>query len=352
MGRDKSSRLRIGIRTAFSIDEVLSFIFLVLLIAISVRYCDLHDYRGYYLSYTLEHKMAIEVGYTALAEYFYYAGFPFYVFYGLIVSISMILMWKFFKDYGKHQFLLLLIFLIYPYINTVQQIRSLLGAAIVMTGLRFILSNDKKVIPFIITVLIAMLFHTTSFVYLIFLWAVNVSYERIKRICTAVLVIGLPILLGLRIVVNRIFPLIPYFSLKYLKYINEGKLLTRAVIVDWVIFLLIILGTNMALKNQYYALSEKTQGLVKVSYVIFALSILRGLGNNGYRIALMMYPVFYVMMDNVIYEIFNRTTRLILKVILVLFPIVSVLVWWGPPNPPMFEIVKTEMWRVWDIYYH
>ena len=343
---------KVVLRTSFTVSQVLSFIYLLVLITISVRYCDLHDYRAYYLSYATDRKMAIEVGYTALANLSYKLGFPFYVFYGMLVSTAVILLWRFFNTYGKSPFLLMFIFTLYPYINCLQQIRSFIGAAIVLMGIKFLLDDEEKTIPYIAITVAAMLFHISSFVYLIFIYAVKSSYERIRRITTILFFTVVPLLSFLRIATNYIFPLIPYFSKKYMKYIYGGSLVTWSSLADWTIFFVILISTSLATRKDYYSFSIRTQKMIKMSYLIYCLTLLRGLGNNGYRIALMVYPVFYVMMENVIYETKNKISKALMKSCLFVFPLISLIIWWGPINPNhMFEIVQTEMWQVWDYYY-
>lgn len=347
----KGKITKVHLKTIYSKKELFSFAFLLALICVSVRYCDLHDYKSYFTSYSTSYKMNIEIGYTILEKLFSQMSFPFYIFYGTIISISLFLLWRFFRNNSNNALLMCIVFTIYPYLNVVQQIRSFFAITVVLTGLKFLTSKNVKPIYFVVGVIVASLFHYTSVIYLVFIFILFVNYNAIKRTTIILFCLYGPLIFAIRGILPLLLSYNSYFSRKYIKYIYTGSVLSKTALVDYALFFLIVIGVTLASRTEFDTYSIKTQRLLKAAYIVFAMSLLRGIGNNSYRIALMAYPIVYVALDRAIAESNKKLSKNIYRTILILFPMVSVVLWWGPFNPDMFEIVKTEMWQVWNYYY-
>lgn len=317
----------------------------------AIRYCDLHDYYAYYMSYMNYHEMRIEPGYTLLENLFFSQGYPFYVFYGVSIVTVLILTWRFCMRNAQHRLLVVVLFFIYPYINILQQLRSAIGSAIVITALECLLSDEEKPIKYCACIALAMLFHSTSAIYLLFLLAVRCDLRQLRRLARWSFLLVIPSISIIRLVFARIIALMPYWAMKYAKYVTEGSGIGRAALVDWGIFLCMFLVLELAVEGVHDKLRPRDKKLVSICYVILVLSLLRGVGNNTYRLALMMYPVMYVAFDKVASMTEDGLACFIAYAVLILFPVVSLFVWWGPANPSMHMIAMTEMWRVWEFYY-
>ena len=333
------------------LDTLLCGIMFLCICYITVRYCDLNDYRAYYLSYCTNRKMSIEIGYTALESLFFQMGMPFYVYYGILEITGLFLYMRFFRSNCRNAFPILCLMIIFPYINMLQQVRSIIGAAFAVYGTRYLLEEKPRTVPFIVCAGIGTLFHTTTILYLLFLPAVKANYARLRRFTFWLFATALPLMAVIRLIVARIVSAIPYMAMKYTKLLYTGNIFTKTVLFDWALFFMLFLAVSYVIKTKTTQLSERTGKLINITHVVFCLTLLRGTANNGYRIALMMYPVMYVALYNLMREMTSRRGKGIIRWILILFPIVCLLFWWGPVFPDMFRIVRTEMWRVWDYFY-
>lgn len=339
------------IQASHFLQNIGSLFLLAVLIVLSVRYCDLHDYRAYYLTYSTENKMEIEIGYLALGEQFSKWGFPFYVFYGFILSFVLISLRLFFKRYSKKPFLLLFVFFIYPYINELQQIRSAFGAAIIFYGMRHLLDGKENIKKYFLYIALASFFHTTSVLYAIFALAVKLNYKTLCRISWFSFIFGIPIIAFLPTFARFAVSFVPYWAFKYTKWIESSGSIGKAALLDWAIYFLIFVIFYFSVGSDYCRFSYITQKMIKISFTILIMTLLRGVGNSGYRPAMMMLPFFYTTIIRVSLELSNRRKKRILKLLLLTLPVASILIWWGPLFPDMYMRATTEMWRVWDYYY-
>lgn len=353
-GRTNSRYQRL-LYTFIYVDNILitlpSFLILILTILLSTRYCDLHDYYAYYLSYMGYHRMSIEPGYTLLADWFHSIGLPFYVYYAILITITLTLVWLFLMRYARHRLLILLLFLVYPYINYLQQLRSAVGAAIVLTAIGFLISDTLKPTRFIACVVAAALFHSTSVIYLVFLPASRSNINRLRMI-TWIAFLILPISFSiLRPFIIWIISFLPYWASKYTKYLNLTTGIGKAALIDWIIYFIVLLCIEVAIRGEFANLNNRSKILVKLCYTVLLLSLMRAFGNNAYRPALMMLPVMYVAIDNVASSSVYPLRKALLYIALMAFPIVSISVWWGPLFPNMNDRLLNEMWKVWDSIY-
>ncbi len=331
---------------------LVSIIILLIVLALSVRYCDLHDYYAYHFAYNTNYLYwVIEPGYSLLGQFFYKYNAPYYVYYGFLISVTIILIWRFYQKYGKHPVLLLMVFTIYPYINFLQQLRGAFAASLILTALSFLDKDKPSYVKFILTVFVAMFFHATAISYLLFIFAVKLSYKKLRKVTFGVFIFALPLIAFARYLMFNIFPYFTYFQDKYTRYLIDDTFASLSAILDWLIFFTIFLLLQWIIGNSFNTFSQPTQFFIKITYIVFMLSLLRGLGNNGYRIALLMYPAFYVALSNIAYEVRVKLKRKVTFAILFGFAVTSLLIWWGPLFPRMYEIVTTEMWQVWDYYY-
>lgn len=126
--------------------------------------------------------------YALIIRVFRVFHFSFYQFKGAITFIQLLLVSSTIKRYAKYPVFVLMLYMIYPFALNVCQMRNALATAIIVFGLRFILSDDvkatRKIGPFTINDLLYVLFviiatgiHTVSLFWGVLLIAKKISLK-------------------------------------------------------------------------------------------------------------------------------------------------------------------------------
>lgn len=346
--------MRIRVRFSFfSTDNTLSFWLFVSLLVASYFYCDLHDYSAYYNLYRTGYTMLVEPGYMFLSDFFAGLEVEFYVFYRVLLTFILAVDYWFFMRYGKNKTLLFFAFAFVPYVNVLQQLRSATAMGLVLLGLPCLIERKKTYI-FCGMVLLGSLFQVTTLFYLLLVVVVRLKISTLRRISYIAFLCGPFWIAGFRLAVLYLFSFFPYLNTKMLQYVNVVKFASKSALLDWVIFMVILLAYDMCVRKYCYLFSDTQMQLIKISYFIICATLLRGMGNNGYRLALMMYPILFVTLSNMLYEIKKCKHGIcyyFLLIMLTIYPIFHFCLWWGPLFPEMYDIVCYEMWQVWSQYY-
>lgn len=321
------------------------------ILIVSTMYCDLQDYNAYYndyISYSSRgYFSSLEFGYTMLCKLAIALELSFRQFYGILITVILLLIFRFNWKMFRTKFWLLLIFIIYPYINVLQQIRSALGMGIILNALCYLYDPSKKSIKkYLFWVAIATMFHTTSCVYAVFILVFHVSFKRLRTIVITLMLVLPFILLFLR---DQAFDFLST-QLHLTRLANDivkGLVLGKAAIISWMLyFILLCFLLYVTSKRFGDSYSYETMKLVEISLIIIALSSLRFLTDHAYRIAMMALPVVYVTFASIPWENNNRWIKQISYCTVFLFAAVNIFLWWGPLNPDMFRIVTDQMWQV------
>lgn len=156
--------------------------FMWAILALNIGSADYAIYEIMYLNCFAPDFSLHEPGYMLLCKLFFVLGFSFRQF-RMVISVFISLMTvKSMSYYTKNINFALALYILFPFCSAASGIRGAFAGAIVLFAIHFLFQNGKRsVIKYIITILIATLFHYTSVFYLIFLIA------KIKKINVFVL---------------------------------------------------------------------------------------------------------------------------------------------------------------------
>ena len=145
-------------RININLEKIIGLLLLLFFLFSIYYYCDLTDYHVYYLEYYGLGGHTSEIGYTVLSDLFFNLGFSFRQFYTIYIFTYVIIIYFFsFSNLKKNKLTVILLFIIFPFINTLQQIRSCLGAGIVLIGITYLQKEGVKkgYLKFVLSVLIS-----------------------------------------------------------------------------------------------------------------------------------------------------------------------------------------------------
>ena len=149
-------------------------------------------------------RSGVEIGYFIL-EFVVSRFFPFQVFLFITAAISIIPIMIVIYRYSRNMFMSLFFYITYGYFSfAMGGIRQACAIGICMIA--FIISREKKLIPFIITVAIATSFHISAVLFLPVYWLNSIKKKKI-------IVFAYIVLLGLAFLFkNQIFTFLNLFS--------------------------------------------------------------------------------------------------------------------------------------------
>lgn len=160
------------------------FSFLWILFGWNYDNADYHNYESIYEAIELNGSYpAVEPGFEALSKFFIYLDFNydiFLIFYSLIgLFLIGSTIHKFTPNYNVVWFL----YFIFPFMLDVVQIRNFMSMSIVVFSFRYLINDNKlNIFKFLICIIVASLFHTSSLFYILFL-LVRFSIKKIVYIC-------------------------------------------------------------------------------------------------------------------------------------------------------------------------
>ncbi|MBC5581183.1 EpsG family protein [Anaerofilum sp. BX8] len=345
--------IRIKKMKSFSIRKsmILSLILLGTLIVITSQYCDMTDYECYYREYnSIMHTGKVglthifEPGYVALSYIGASLGIPFEVFYAVYMSITLLLLFDFYRKQVKSPFFPLLLFIIFPYINYVQQIRSALGTAIVLQGLDGLIANRENAKrKYLILVCIATLLQISNVVLVGFILLDKISCKMLEKVVGLILIIGPIAYQPLTKLIVFILTEVPFLN-RLLHNINSDLKVSKFSLVNIVLFFLLYL-LLMVLRHTSSNLSIKTVNLYKLSLMSVSTIFFVVVTANAYRIAVMLLPIIYITLIKLSSKQ-HGLVRIAINTGVLLFGGVMLYVYWGPHNTEMHYILTQVMWKV------
>ena len=326
---------------AKTLTDCIALILLCVVVLISAFYKDCHDYSVYKNAYYQNVEMAFEPAYKLFSGVSYKLGIPFEAYYAFLISFVLICVFVFFKKYGNNVLLLFLSFVLYGYLNYIQQLRSACAIAFVLIGTTYLIQNKKK-LYFVLFLCISCLFQKTSLVFLLFFIAVNLRYSTIRLCVLLILICYLPLLFLGKELLYVIFDFIPILN-RYLPYIEIDVLISKSAFAGYIITILVFLFYDYLCRAGYFRLTDNCKNVCKLAYVVICMMLLRGLGNNGYRLALMAHPILYLAFDMITY---NQAKNGLRYILLLGYPLCSCIFWFGPWFPVEYNMLLHEMWRM------
>lgn len=146
------------------------------------------DYDAYKTIYYNEAPLSffsgnkeVEIGYQILCRLFRNVlGFSFETFWITITGISVIGFYKIVKRYTKNTAFVLSLFAIFPMLISAVQFRQWLSGVIVLYGVRYLESAEKKgVVKYVSLCLLATTIHMSSIFYLLFILSFRLNIKKV-----------------------------------------------------------------------------------------------------------------------------------------------------------------------------
>lgn len=140
-----------------------------------LNYKHIYDIINYSGGYS-----GVEFGFEFVMKLSNYLGLSYYSFLKVYSLLGLLFITSSIKKYSNNSTLVLFLYLVYPYLLDVVQIRNFMAMAIMVYGIRFLVSRDKKSsILYIISIMVASSFHYSALFYLVFLL---VRIKKVKKI--------------------------------------------------------------------------------------------------------------------------------------------------------------------------
>lgn len=217
------------------------------------------------------------------------------------------------KRYSKDPWLSIIFFVTFPlfYLNSFSVIRNFSAIAITFYGVRYI--HEKKLLKYIIVVLVAAMFHKSALMAILFYFIKDIKIKTSKII---ILLISLPICS--KIVAFLIEKILPKYSGYLSKTTTQEG--TKAIFVFLIITLACILFQKRLLRNKRVEIFFNNF-LVGISiYLMFIEN-----GTMGHRLS--MYGTIYsvLLVPEIIHLFKNNKEKIILKIVFYLFCILMFL---------------------------
>ncbi|MGN1042051.1 MAG: EpsG family protein [Christensenellales bacterium] len=125
-----------------------------------------------------------EIGFEFIMRIGGFLHMSYAVFLAVLATICVIFLYKIIGFFARNNTFVWILYLIYPFVFDVVQYRNLLAALICLYALRFIVGKDKLgVLKYVAHVLLAMTFHMSAIVYLLFLLIKIKNWKRLTVLC-------------------------------------------------------------------------------------------------------------------------------------------------------------------------
>lgn len=200
-----------------------AFLFCVFLCT-SKTYADFDNYSTYYNmignSIDSVQYMEFPIGWLIINKIFYCIGLSYRGAIVLIIFLSCFLMHLFFDKFYCKESIIWGLFLIFPAVIQCIQIRFFLATAICVFGMNFLLSNKKyRTFKYIITVMIATLFHTGAMMLLIYCLIKPFEENNIKNPILCSVVGSILICVSLKVIKTFAAKFVP--SMRFARYFGK-----------------------------------------------------------------------------------------------------------------------------------
>lgn len=270
---------------------ILMFLALWVIIGFNTKIADIDNYLLFY-SFAQRgiRYPGIEIGYYFFMRICASLGCDYYVFFEIYSFLAILLITKSIFDYTDKTFLSIVLFIYFPYFFLVVAVRNLMGGAISLFAIRFLMNNKSKRksrMLYIIFILIAASFHVSSLLYLLFLF-VDAGEKRIRRLTITFLIFGALVVTVGQPALNLIYRFIPKLSI----YLGNGLSGTRPITK---VFLFFYFGLKLLLSEALYGYDQPNKkvlwGINLLTCVVLPFSIF---SMNFMRLEYYMVPIFLI----------------------------------------------------------
>lgn len=291
---------------------------------------DYYMYARLYNSYGLTFNFTFTEGlFQFMCHFFYKIGFSYQQFLGVYSFLCFFLIYLTLCRVSKYRSLAVSMYLICPFFVDAVQIRHFLASCLVCYGLTFLLfeedNNRKGIIKYIFLNIIACGFHTSAFVYFIFLLYPIFKKKKIKDtfILFFIIAIVATLLIRSKMFINILNYVIPTGKLE--AYFLTGKYVSKSFIIStlFVIVQCIPIGAMLFLK--IFFKSQEGSNDVRLLDSVIILNILLLITMPLYFYSYEFVRLFrgillinYIAITNVLGEKLRRNDFVILPIIVLL----------------------------------
>ncbi|URZ87629.1 EpsG family protein [Floricoccus penangensis] len=300
-----------------SIFFILSF--LVVFIPSAIRYfvgIDYTTYTFFQIPATLNGRTDIKVEplYKILIKFGFWLGKgeTYQYIFALTAFIIIIFVFLYIKDQSTNLYLSVFIFMFGGFFTfSLSGMRQSIAVAIFLYSLKFI--KENKIFPYMVCVLIATLFHTSSLLYIFFYFIKKIRINPYF----VVTVMGLVFIFG-----NMMRSAIFYVSNKlglYSEYFNgefDNGSYGRILIVHALVVMLLILVIYFMRKNELY---EKINTELQLHYMGCLIVSMISLLPTPSRLLYMFIPVYITLVPNLLRKIDDKYLKIYAYFAIVLF---------------------------------
>ncbi len=246
--------------TIFKKKSKLLFFLILILMFILMGYnyynADYYMYARLYNSYGLTSTFTFTEGlFQLMCHFFYKIGFSYQQFLGFYSFICLFIISLTLSRVSKYRSLAVSMYFICPFFVDAVQIRHFLASCLICYGLTFLLlendNNKKNIIKYIALNVIACGFHTSAFIYFVFLLYPAFKKKKIKDTFILFFVIAViaTLLMRSKIFINILNYIVP--SSKMEAYFLTGKYVSKSFVISilFVIVQCVPIGAMLFLKN-------------------------------------------------------------------------------------------------------
>ena len=176
-------RIKVNVKLSMS-DVIYNILFIVGFLICVTNYAN-GDYEGYQIMYNNAENSRywLEPGYYILEQIFLACNFEFFWFRFFYVGTAFVFLKLVIDRYAQSKLKVLLLYLVFPFLFDVVQIRNFMATVIVLYAIRFLERNDKAGRRlFILFILLATSQHLSAALYIIFILTAYVKPKNIKKI--------------------------------------------------------------------------------------------------------------------------------------------------------------------------
>ena len=260
-----------------------------------------------------------EIGYSTVTYLFSKLGFDYYFLQLVLSAFIYFSIFVFINKYSSNFYLSCFVLVTLRYsVGTMNTTRMWLAISILLYSIDYVL--NKKLIPFVLIVLLASSFHFTSLIFLLLypLSSVKLDLKKIIIVTLSsavVLLVGRPFFIQITSLIGRYQG---YLNSEYFNF--EGNI---AILITLAIDLSLFIFTYYCLRNESSVNSDSGISIINIqlvsALVVLSLSII-GLSNTIMARLSAYYGVFYMLsIPNSINILSNNNSKLYIKNIIMLF---------------------------------
>lgn len=240
-------------------------------------------YRNFETGYLFFNKLVASISGTNIQ-----------VFLTFCAIVSMVPIFRLIYEESVYPLISLIIYLGLPtFMIVFSTLRQAMAVSICFASVEFI--KRKKLVPFLLLVLLATSFHYSAFLFIVSYPLYNIKLDKKHRCCS----IGIIVIVYL--VKARLFSLLSVLLKKDAVMDNNGAFVLFATF-----FLIYIFGS--------FVIKEKDEGFLNLFFIACCVQALAGVFTTATRVGYYFMPFLTILIPNIIDTVENFRVRRLLKV--------------------------------------